>query len=222
MSKMDKLKRISKAHTQYKLADGTRVPGVTTILGVLNKPALVKWANNLGLQGIDSSKYVDAAARIGTLIHAMVESHITGEELDLNDYTPNEIGQAQVGFKKFIEWKQAREFKLLLSEAPIVSEEYRYGGTVDCVAVVDGKVTLVDFKTGKGIYDEMLCQVSAYNELLKIREIQTDEIMILRIGRNEEEGFETRTIRADDVQLYFEVFKNCLNIYETKKKLGWR
>jgi hypothetical protein len=90
------------------------------------------------------------------------------------------------------------------------------------VAVVDGKVTLVDFKTGKGIYDEMLCQVSAYNELLKIRGIQTDEIMILRIGRNEDEGFETRTIRADDVQLYFEVFKNCLNIYETKKKLGWR
>ena len=31
----------TKAHTVYKTADNKRVPGVTTILGVLNKPALV-------------------------------------------------------------------------------------------------------------------------------------------------------------------------------------
>jgi len=218
---MDKLYKVAKAHTQYKTADGSRVPGVTTILSVLNKPALVKWANNLGLQGIDSSKYVDAAARIGTLVHAMVECHITGKELDLSDFTPNEIDQAHVGFRKFVEWKQQHEFSLILSEQPIVSEEYRFGGTLDCVATVDGKITLVDFKTGKGIYDEMLCQVSAYNELLKTKDIATDEIMILRIGRNEEEGFEVRTLQNSDVARYFEIFKACLTIYETKKKLGW-
>ena len=65
----DKLKKASRAHTRYYTTDGTLVPGSTTITGLLNKPALVKWANNLGLQGIDSSKYVDKAARVGTLIH---------------------------------------------------------------------------------------------------------------------------------------------------------
>ena len=55
-----------RVHTVYKTKDGKRVPGVTTILGVINKPALVRWANNLGLQGIDSTNYVDATARCGT------------------------------------------------------------------------------------------------------------------------------------------------------------
>ena len=35
---------LSAPHTVYKLADGTRVPGVTTILGVLDKPFLMAWA----------------------------------------------------------------------------------------------------------------------------------------------------------------------------------
>ena len=83
----DKLKKASKAHTRYYLQDGTLVPGATTVTGLLNKPALVKWANNLGLQGIDSSKYVDKAARVGTLIHSLVEAHITGKKADLSDYT---------------------------------------------------------------------------------------------------------------------------------------
>ena len=76
----DKLKKMSTAHTRYKTSDGQIVPGASTITGLLNKPMLVKWANNLGLQGIDSSKYTDKAASIGTLIHYLVECHITKKE----------------------------------------------------------------------------------------------------------------------------------------------
>ena len=43
----DKLKKVTKTHTRYYLQDGTLVPGSTTVTGLLNKPALVKWANNL-------------------------------------------------------------------------------------------------------------------------------------------------------------------------------
>jgi hypothetical protein len=50
---MDKIKSISKAHTIYKTAEGVRVPGATTITGLLNKPYLVPWANKLGLEGIE-------------------------------------------------------------------------------------------------------------------------------------------------------------------------
>ena len=46
------------AHTIYKLANGDIVPGVTTITGRISKPFLVKWANNLGLEGIDYDKYM--------------------------------------------------------------------------------------------------------------------------------------------------------------------
>ena len=37
----------SKTHQRYYDKAGTMLPGVTTILGVLNKPALVPWANKL-------------------------------------------------------------------------------------------------------------------------------------------------------------------------------
>ena len=104
----DKLKKVTKAHTRYYLSDGTLVPGATTVTGLLNKPALVKWANNLGLQGIDSSKYVDKAARVGTLIHALVEAHITGNKADLSDYTDLEKEMANVGFKKYLDWEIGR------------------------------------------------------------------------------------------------------------------
>lgn len=68
----------AKPHTIYRTADGKRVPGVTTVLGIMNKPALVKWANTLGLQGIDSSAYVDETARVGTLAHEMIQEYLGG------------------------------------------------------------------------------------------------------------------------------------------------
>ena len=73
-----KIAKRAKAHTIYKLANGKRVPGVTTVLGIINKPALVKWANNLGLQGIDSTTYVDGTAKIGTLAHEMIQEYLGG------------------------------------------------------------------------------------------------------------------------------------------------
>jgi hypothetical protein len=42
----------TKQHTIYKLADGSRVPGVTTIVGMKAKPQLIDWANRIGLEGI--------------------------------------------------------------------------------------------------------------------------------------------------------------------------
>jgi hypothetical protein len=63
----------TKAHIIYKLADDSRVPGCTTICGILDKPALLEWANRIGLQGIEMRRYVDDKADIGTLAHDMIE-----------------------------------------------------------------------------------------------------------------------------------------------------
>ena len=87
----DKARIRDSGHQVYKTADGTRVPGVTTICGVMDKPALVKWANNLGLQGTDSTKYVDALAASGTLAHYWAEEVLIGREPDqavLDEYAP--------------------------------------------------------------------------------------------------------------------------------------
>ena len=216
----DKIKGISKAHTVYKTADGKRVPGATTITGLLNKPHLVKWANNLGLEGIDSSKYTDEAAAVGTLAHELIQAHLQGEKLDTSMFSPTQVDLAENAVLSFYEWASRHTIEPIVCEVPMVSEKLRYGGTVDCYCKLDGKPTLVDFKTGKAIYEEYFVQTAGYKAILEEHGYQVDEVKILRVGRDETEGFEERTVK--DTTKYFKIFQNLLDIYYIKKELGWR
>lgn len=216
----DKIKGVAKAHTVYKTSDGKRVPGATTITGLLNKPYLVKWANNLGLEGIDSSKYTDEAAAVGTLAHAMVQAHLQGEEIDTSMFSPVQVDLAQNAVLSYLEWESRHEIKPIICEVPMVSEKMRFGGTVDCYCMLDGVPTLLDFKTGKAIYEEYFVQTAAYKELLKELGHPVERVQILRIGRDETEGFEERAIA--DTSKYFKIFQNLLDIYYIKKEVGWK
>jgi hypothetical protein len=214
----------TKAHTIYKNAAGVRVPGVTTITGVLNKPALVKWANDLGLQGIDSSKYVDEMAKIGTLAHYIVECHIRETmskkkvEPDYSDATPNQIDLATNAALKFFEWENGHKVKYLATELILISEKQQVGGTCDIYCELDGKKTLIDLKTCKGIYPEQFTQVGAYAHLLTENGYAVEDVRILRIGRDESEGFEDKKVPFLD--LHWERFKHCRAIYELNKTIN--
>lgn len=216
----DKIKGISKAHTIYKTADGKRVPGATTITGLLNKPHLIKWANNLGLEGIDSSKYTDEAAAVGTLAHALIQAHLQGETLDTSMFSPTQVDLAENAVLSFYEWASRHTIEPIVCEIPMVSEKLRYGGTVDCYCKLDGKPTLVDFKTGKAIYEEYFVQTAGYKNILEEHGYPVEEVKILRVGRDETEGFEERTVK--DTTKYFMIFQNLLDIYYIKKELGWK
>ena len=206
----------TKAHIIYKTSDGTRVPGVTTVLGILNKPALVKWANNLGLQGIDSSKYRDAMADIGTLAHKMILDHFNKEQTDTSEYSKEQIDKAENCLLSFYEWLKGHDLEVVLAEAPLVSEQYGFGGTVDCLCKLDGVLTLLDFKTGKAIYPEMIYQLAAYRRLLKEPQ-WPDQCRILRIGRDEDEGFEERVLT--NLGREWQLFEHCLGIYQLQRAL---
>jgi len=205
----------TKVHTRYYLSDGPRVPGVTTILGVLAKPALIPWANRMGLAGIDTSKYVDEKAEIGTCCHYMIECDVKGETPDLSDYSPNTVAAAENGYLKWLDWKP-RDFELVGSEMALISEEHRYGGTIDILARTGGKLLLVDIKTsGSGIWPEMKHQVVAYDRLLKESGHVPDELWILRVGRDETEGFEAARIGNEGV--HWRVFLACRDLYDLQK-----
>jgi len=208
----------SKAHVIYKLEDGTKIPGVTTVLGILNKPALVIWANKLGLQGIDSSKYRDEMASIGTLAHQMIVDYFNEIETDTSDYSINQIELAENCLLSFWEWEKGHKIKVIMAEKQMVSANYGFGGTIDCFCELDDRPTLLDFKTGKAIYPEMLYQLAAYNQLLFEAGYPLNMNRILRIGRDESEGFEERLIT--DTSKHFELFKHCLAIYHLQKEIG--
>jgi hypothetical protein len=205
--------RKAKPHTIYKNAAGDKVPGVTTILNIINKPALVPWANRLGLEGIKTTEYVDHLADIGTLAHRMIQCHLTSEELDTSDYTPNQVSTAENSVLSFLEWQKGKEMETILSEEQLVSEALGFGGTVDWYGELGTKLTLVDLKTGKAIYDEMIFQVAAYDWLLGENGYSVNEVRVLQIGRDETEGFSERVIPAAAIGPYFEVFRAALALY---------
>lgn len=207
----------NRAHITYKLASGTAVPGVTTILGILNKPALVKWANNLGLQGIDSTKYVDEKAAIGTLAHQMIADYLKGVTTDTSEYSKVQIDQAENATLSFFEWEKTHPIEPILVEEPLVSEAHKFGGTIDCLSRLDGELCLIDFKTSSGIFPEMMIQVVAYGKLLSENGYDVTKSTILRIGRTEDEGFEERLVNHIDKR--WAIFLHCLAIYNLQREV---
>ena len=207
-----------KIHTVYKLKNGKKVPGVTTIISILAKPALIHWAWDLGTKGVDYRKFRDDKADIGSLAHYLIMCYLKKETPDTSDYSRKQIDQAENCIISFFEWKKMHSFEPILIESPLVSEKYKFGGTPDLLAKINGEYCLIDFKTGKGIYvNDMFPQLAAYSHLLQENNYKITNSRILRIGREESEGFEERLIQ--DIEPYWEIFKNCLSIYNIRRRL---
>jgi len=205
-------------HTVYKTADGKRVPSVTTILNVLNKPALMHWAWQMGCEGKDYKKERDAKADIGTGIHNYILSHHKGEKADLSDYNSGEISQIENGFLKYLAWEKEHPIdEVVTVEEPMVSQIFKFGGTADLIAKSNGSVILVDYKSGKAIYPEMAYQLAAYIKLAEGLGYKIDNARILRVGRDETEGFEEKVYTSLDKQ--WKLFQHCLEIYNLQKEM---
>jgi hypothetical protein len=205
----------TQAHIQYQLADGTIVPGVTTVLNsVLAKPALIQWAWELGRQGLDWKEVRDSAGDVGTLAHYLIMCTLKGEMPDTSEYSQADIQKANNSLAKFKSWLKEHPISPIMIETPLVSEEYKYGGTLDLFAEYNGEFTLTDFKTGKALYPEYFYQVAAYRQLLQEQGWPVASARILRIGRDESEGFE-EVVRTS-LETEWQIFLRCLEIYRLR------
>jgi hypothetical protein len=207
----------TRIHTQYEV-DGVKVPGVTTVLGLLAKPALIHWAWKLGCDGIDYKKERDRAADIGTIAHSMIMAHLKEEKFDDSEYARVDIEKAENALISYFEWEKQNDIEPIYIERKLESREYKFGGTPDLVAKMNGGLILVDYKTGKGIYDEMSYQLAAYKELVEEKEnCSLVNCRILRIGRDESEGFEEKVFT--DLNKEWFIFKHLLHIYNLRKEI---
>jgi len=153
------------------------LPSITNIIDVLAKPWLGGWMaklvagyafdNRTALMemgerdaAVDFLKGAprrsrDAAAGVGDVIHGYVEALLT----DGPAPTITEQHEPYLeGFLGFVE-----EFKpdFRTVEGTVFNHTERYSGTFDFLAVVEGLLILGDWKTGKGIYDEVALQLAA-------------------------------------------------------------
>lgn len=214
----------TKAHQRYRNTAGKVVPGVTTILGLLNKPALIPWAWKLGMQGEDYRKVSDRAANIGTIAHYLVECNLKGIIPDLTDFIPSSIKIAKVAFGNFQEWWQQEHLILVESECQLASEVMQCGGTLDCVAqkyynptdLLPGELWLVDIKTSKAVYDEMLYQLAAYWALWNENHPEQPITNAHIIQLSKEDGRLTH-YKYDSLFAELEIFRHLRMIYGLRK-----
>lgn len=224
---MEKIKfEKTKAHQRYKLKDGTIVPGTTTILGVLSKPALIIWANQLGLEGKDCRKVRDEAADIGSVVHFMVMAFLRGQEADLSDFSKAVIDKAENAFLSFLSWWNKKKYKVIATELELVHPKYKYGGTMDLIVEEEeGWRGLIDFKSGKGIYEpEMPCQLSAYEELYEFNtRLLIDWAAIVRIDKEGADFNPDTDIKTwTNLSEHWKMFQLLHQLYDLNKKLKGR
>lgn len=221
---MNKDRKKFQTHQKYKLKDGTLVVGVTTITGQLAKPQLVHWAYNLAVDGIKYWEVTNEAKNIGTIVHYMVECKLKGIIPDssiLKDYTQNQIETAKLSYDNFLKWFKTHDIKVLAVELQLVSEKFRYGETIDFMAEIDSVLCLVDIKSGKGIYDDMKYQLTAYKQLYEeIYKKKIERVYIIHIPHIENKNFVE--YRYDDLTKEFWCFYHLLKYYQLKKGLKKR
>ena len=193
------------------------VPSVTNIIGIMDKPALPRWAAKMvaeraaqmkrALPNMDDGDIVDMlkavpwqrsgrAAERGTDIHDYLEKRLLGCE-------PDELSDDARPYQAAADaWLEDRSFDDVWTELTVFHPNY--AGTVDFVAR-DGDLWVIgDFKTSKAIYDEAAMQLSALHNCytqadgspVPWRNEDGDpsgpaELIVVRIGQD---GYEEKTV----------------------------
>jgi hypothetical protein len=152
----------------YTLKDGTRVPGTTTICGRWKESGgLLQWAFQQGKSGANNLYDMrDAAADVGTYIHALVEWHIEGEKAAKpepdSSLDKEHVAKGIKGYENFLRWEDQTGLFVVSWEKPLVSEKYAFGGTPDGLFEFKGKIAMGDWKSSKRVYADNLLQLAAY------------------------------------------------------------
>jgi hypothetical protein len=108
----------------------------------------------------------EKAGDIGQQTHALIEwtlKRALGIEAGPE---PAVCDQAQWAFMAWEDWAKSVQLRPRFVENTVYSLTHQYAGTIDLIADVDGRDTVVDFKTGKKVYGEARLQNVAYRAAL--------------------------------------------------------
>lgn len=206
----------------YRIEDGTRVPGVTTIIGRFKESGgLIHWAWNLGMEGKDYRAERDKAADAGTLAHAMIEAFIQGQDPGAVEGEESLLEKARQGYQAFRLWLGQTRIEIKETEMALVSEEHRFGGTPDAVGCTpNGEYVLLDWKTSNRIYADYLIQLAAYQLLWEESHsmLPLKTFHLLRFGK-EFADFHHHSWPREALEVATEAFLHMRALYDMDKRL---
>lgn len=199
-------------HQKYRVSDGSLVPGGSTTSKYGDSPEpLIIWANREGLKGNDLRTIRDRSANSGTCGHFLIECYFRGEEADLREFEPRVVTLATNSFNKFLQFWEREQLTIVDTEIQLVSETYRYGGTLDAVARDEfGNLVLLDWKSSKkDIYFSQRAQIAAYEGLwIECKEKEMGQIKrraIVRLPSSEDGTCEAHWIPDEKQERYIKI-----------------
>lgn len=160
-------------------AEDLRLWSVTTIIGVLDKPALLFWAAEqtakeairiagslparVAEDGTENTvKWLRDArfrrpkdeisdAEFGTGVHALLEEYtLTGHKpTPTVDVFKKDVALAQACLDQFDRWAHEHQPEYLATEVTVYNATYGYAGTCDCFLSIGGVPLIGDYKSSK-------------------------------------------------------------------------
>ncbi len=206
----------------YRLKDGTKVPGVTTILSRWkDSGGLIHWAWQQGVDGKDYRESRDSAASAGTYAHQMVENFVHGfdEPPAPEGADASVLERAREGFQAWKNWYRNYALEIIETEVSLVSEDMHVGGTIDWIMRDDqGNLSIGDGKSG-GFYRDHVIQVAAYRALWEEnREGKITSVHVVRFDKDS--GiFQHTYLPAHVLRLAENMFRAMRRLYDLDKEL---
>jgi hypothetical protein len=154
-----KLERITRpdGSRSYATPSGKNYPSVTTVTSLLSIADIMAWRERVGAE--EANKISRRASSRGTRIHALCEDHL------LNKITEASMFDQEMWRSMIPHLNKINNIHAL--ESPLYSDHLEVGGTVDCVAEYEGRMSVIDFKTSAKVKDASMIsgyflQCSAY------------------------------------------------------------
>lgn len=214
--------------------NGVRLPSVTSVIGHRKESGgLVHAAWKLGMEGRDYKVEWRSAADVGTMVHALVEAHINGQDAEklLDPSVPRRPGapvltdEAQIqlardGFRAYRSWLRGSRLEFTDTEVPLVCEEHRFGGCLDAIGKIGGELVLVDFKTGR-TYPDHIIQLACYRHLWSTNypDKPVYEGHLLRFDKDQG-VFSHKQIGMQHLDKGWETFLHLLAVYRLDQELA--
>lgn len=195
---------------KYEVA-GQQLDRVTSVLGIINKPALIGWYGKNGTR--KCREILKSSAEFGTQLHEYIEYYNkTGMVPDMED------DRHALLFDKYKKWATENNLVCVESELRVHSLRWGYAGTLDSLARVNGKLEILDYKTSKDFYETYQLQLMAYLVAMKEMGLYVNEPVgrrVIRLGRDDGE---IETVSFDDAAGDYKAWLSTLRLYRWNKK----
>ena len=175
-----KLNTIQEDGKRYYVDDtGAKYPSVTTVTSLLSRDHIKLWRKRVGEE--TANKISSQAAKRGTSFHQNIEDYLRKEKefIEFDNVL-------QEGMFKAVQ-PVLDEIVPLALEAPLWSPNLKMAGRVDCIGMLDGVLSVIDFKSS-GKYKEeymtkpWMIQMTAYALMVEELTGQAIEEIVALVG----------------------------------------